>query len=444
MKKLLVFVVGIILSGSLAYAQNNGGSNFMRGYDNIQYFRSYDQRGINVFETPKQDSVTFDGMRLRIGAGFTQQFQGLEHENAAGNVPATDARSLRPITYGFNNASANLNLDFQLADGIRLHVGTYLSSRHHQETWVKGGYIQFDKLPFNIKFFDDLMKYMTIKVGHMEINYNDAHFRRSDSGQTLYNPFMENYIADAFTTEIGGEVYFQHTTGFLAMLGVTNGEIKGSIDQLATSATDPNANKSPAVYGKIGFDNRKMDGLRFRVTGSFYNDNSSQNNTLFWGDRTGSNYFLVMEKTGSTTTAQAWSGRFNPRFSDKISSMTFNAFIKYKGLEFFGNYDNVSGRTSAENADRKLSQIAADLVYRIGTRENTFLGFRYNQVTAREVGSTADISINRTAFAAGWFVTPTILLKGEYMLQNYNDFASTDIRSGGKISGFTVEAIVGF
>jgi len=443
MKKLALILAGIAFVGT-ANAQEKQASSYLGGYDNIQYFRHYDQRGINVFETSKQDSIPFEGLRVRFGAGFTQQFQGLEHSNDAGSVPTTDARALRPITWGFNNASANLNIDVQLADGIRLHLATYLSSRHHNETWVKGGYIQFDKLPFKGEFFSSIMKYMTIKVGHMEINYGDAHFRRADGGQTLYNPFIENYILDAFTTEIGGEVYFQHPTGFLAMVGMTNGEIKGSIDQLSTTATDPNDNKSPAVYAKIGYDNNKTEGLRFRITGSIYNDNSSQSNTLFWGDRTGSNYFLVMEKFGSTTAAQAWSGRFNPRLSDKVTAMSLNALVKYKGLEFFGTYDNASGRTSAEKDDRSISQIAADLIYRAGRKENVFVGLRYNQVTGREVGATTDISINRTALAAGWFVTPTIMLKGEYVMQNYVDFAKTDIRSNGKFSGFVVEAVVGF
>ena len=45
-------------------------------------------------------------------------------------------------------AQANLFTDVQLADGIRMNVTTYLSTRHHNEAWVKGGYIQFDKLPF--------------------------------------------------------------------------------------------------------------------------------------------------------------------------------------------------------------------------------------------------------------------------------------------------------
>ena len=54
-----------------------------------------------------------------------------------------------------------------------------------------------------------LMQIATLRVGHLEINYGDAHFRRSDNGNALYNPFVGNYIMDAFTTEIGGEVYLK-------------------------------------------------------------------------------------------------------------------------------------------------------------------------------------------------------------------------------------------
>src|SRR5690606_40691350 len=57
---------------------------------------------------------------------------------------------------------------------------------------------------------DRIFEYVTLKVGHMEINYGDAHFRRSDNGNAFYNPFIENHILDAFTTEIGGELYVRH------------------------------------------------------------------------------------------------------------------------------------------------------------------------------------------------------------------------------------------
>ena len=59
-------------------------------------------------------------------------------------------------------------------------------------------------------------------------------------------------------------------------------------------------------------------------------------------------------------------------------------------------------------------------------------------------GATSEITVDRTQFGAGWFVTPTVLLKAEWMQQNYKDFPPTDIRNGGKIKGFMVEGVVAF
>lgn len=421
----------------------------------ISNWRAYDQSGINVFETGKADSVKFDGLKVRWGAGFTQQFQGLKHENTANNnagntVATAGANKLYPIQPGFMTAQANLFMDVQLADGIKLNVTSYLSARHHNETWVKGGYIQFDKLPFKGKFWGDLMKLATIKIGHFEVNYGDQHFRRSDGGQALYNPFMEGYIADAFATEIGGELYLQKN-GLFGMIGLTNGMIKGHIDSVAITAQDDNAKRSPSFILKAGID-KKLDNVRVRFTGSFYHNNSSAGSglTLYGGDRTGSNYQNVMEKWVSggaavASTAAAFSGRFNPGFSKKVDAFMLNGFLKASGLELFATYETASGRTKTETANRKMTQIAGDVIYRFGKEEDVFLGLRYNAVTAALQGfTTGDVKVNRFAIAGGWFLTKNVLLKAEYVNQQYKDFPITDYRNGGKFSGYVIEAVVGF
>jgi len=412
----------------------------------VSNLRPYDKSGINVFEDPKIDSIDFDGIRLKLGAGFTQAFQGLKHSNASGE--------LYKITPGFNTANANLFMDVQLAEGIRLNLTSYLSSRHHNETWVKGGYIQFDKLPFNGQIWDDIMAITTIKVGHMEINYGDQHFRRSDGGHTFYNPFAENYILDAFTTEIGGEVLVRKN-GLFGMVGVSNGLIKGSIDELVPTTVDDNIRKSPSIYLKAGIDKQVLPELRARLSASFYTNNSSGGQTLYGGDRTGSNYFMVMEKAGSTYSANAFSGRLNPGFSKKVDAFQLNGFLKAKGLELFATYETAQGRTKTETENRNVSQYAVDAVYRFGRNENLFVGARYNTVSATlaNVAATAtteaivydnDVKIDRIAFGAGWFMTRNILLKGEYVTQDYNDFPTADYRNGGKFNGYVIQAAVGF
>ncbi|HTE24749.1 hypothetical protein [Flavitalea sp.] len=419
-------------------------------YGRPSHWRPYDKRGVNMFETGKlDDSMAFDGLRVRIGAGFTQQFQNLKHKNSGSSNYETSNR-LYPIAPGFMTAQANLFVDVQLADGIRLNVSTYLSTRHHNEAWVKGGYIQFDKLPFKGQFWKDLMEVTTIKVGHMEINYGDAHFRRSDGGQALYNPFMEGNIMDAFATEIGGELYIQKN-GLFGMVGVTNGMIKGNVDSVAKTIQDDNIKRSPSMYLKGGFDRSITDEIRIRISGSYYHNGSSAASglTLYGGDRSGSNYQNVMEKAPvgaalPASTSIAFSGRFNPGFTKKVDAYMVNGFLKVKGVELFGTYENAKGRSKTETNLRNMNQYAADLVYRFGQNENLYTGIRYNKVKGQLPTMVNDIKIDRIALAAGWFVTKNVLLKAEYVMQNYYSFPSSDYRSSGKFNGYVIEAVVGF
>ncbi|WP_026898174.1 hypothetical protein [Daejeonella oryzae] len=412
----------------------------------VANLRPYDKSGINVFESPKDTNAVFNRLKVDFGAGFTQSFQGLKHENTGGG--------LYRMSPGFNTANANLYMDVQLADGIRLNLTSYLSARHHNETWVKGGYIQFDKLPFKGQVWENIMKVTTIKVGHMEINYGDQHFRRSDGGHTLYNPFVENYILDGFTTEIGGEVLVRKN-GLFGMLGVSNGMIKGNIDSLTPTLQDDNIHKSPAVYFKGGIDKQVNDLLRVRFAASYYTNKSSGGQTLYAGDRTGSNYFMTMEKLGSTASANFTSGRVNPGFSKKVDAFQLNGFVKLQGLELYGTYEAAQGRTKTETSDRKATQYAMDAVYRFGKAENLFFGVRYNAVQVRlanvaAVGTSPaityndDINIDRMAFGAGWFVTKNVLLKGEYVKQQFKNIPVADFRNGGEFNGYVVQAVVGF
>jgi hypothetical protein len=430
----------------------------------LQYFRPYDQQGINVFETSKTDTVGFDGeLKLRLGANFTQQYQNLKHSNSENLVGEVNKNALYDLAPGFNLAMANFNIDAQITDGVRVSLVSYMSTRHHNEFWVKGGYFQIDKVGFlNNEFMNNLWKNLTLKIGHMEINYGDAHFRRSDAGNAIHNPFVENNIMDAFATEIGGELYWQKS-GFLAMIGITDGEVQGSV----TKADD----RKPSVYGKVGYDKALNEDLRVRLTGSLYTTRSSISNTLYSGDRAGSRYYMVMEGPTATAKDNFTSGRFNPGFKDNLTAIMINPFVKFKGLEVFGVYEVAEGSSQIENGEiqsndpalpaltklenRKINQYAVDALYRFANNK-MYVGGKYNVVDgtlafgqttiqpAISQGVRDDVKVERTAIAAGWFVTKNILLKAEYVTQKYKDFPGTDIRANGKFEGWVLEGIIGF
>lgn len=485
MKKSILILAAVFMASSTLFAQ----------------FRENNKDGLNVFETPKTEKE-FKGVKTTIGGGFTQGFQTLSHSNSAySSVAATNATlSLTRIRPGFNLASANLMLKTELADGVALNMELYLSARHHNETWVKGGFIQFDKLPFlKLDFVDNIMKYTTIKMGQMDVNYGDAHFRRSDGGNTILNPFVENYIVDQFATEIGVEADV-NINGFIGVVSLTNGLLKGNIsvvDSTFDTSTTPKTlisagKNNPSLVAKLGYDKQITDAFRARLTGSVYYNAGAVSNTIYWGDRTGSNYFGVIENVAPST-ATGWSGRYNPGFSDKVTGLMGNLFLKYNVLdglavESFTTIEKMSGRSTVKDitkespAVRNGSQFATDLVIRFGAEENFYVGARYNKViceqyltadlpavsgvvpayqSASGAGVTAtatpakvdfaartkdmyEVSIDRLAFSAGWFITKNVMAKLEYTTQNYNNFVYTDIRSNAKFKGIVAQAVIGF
>jgi len=465
-KSLLVFYL-LLGTSVLVNAQINNQNN------KINYDRPYDKSGINVFETTKVDLVPYTGFQLKISGGFTQQFQALSHSNTADTVlkdnnltttvgDSVNINKLYPITNGFNLATANFILTAQIADGISVKLENYMSSRHHNEFWVKGGYIQVDKLPFfgNPQWFADNF---TVKIGQFENNYGDAHYYRTDNANGIYNPFVGENIMDAFATEIGGEFYFKPDNGIIAMLGLSSGLLNANIKVF----TNPNditdtLSRNPSIYGKIGYDKELNDDLRVRLTGSVYTNAGTSSNTLYSGDRAGSRYYLAGEQeyvSGATglvavsTAAQAFSGRLNPGFSSQVMAIMINPFVKFHGLEIFGTYEMSSGNgslstfTKTDTVDRKFNQMAVHALYRFLENEQAYVGVRYNTVTGRLFGYTdqeGDIDITRLQVAAGWFPTENLLVKLEYVKQNYNNFRTSDSRSGLEFKGVMIEASVGF
>ena len=432
-----------------------------QGQPAIQYFRYYDKRGVNVFETSKVDTIPYEGLKVRFGAGFTQGYQSFNHSNG---LPDNTPVKLYEMGGGFPLAQANFNIDVQLYDGVSLNLVSYMSSHHHNEFWVKGGYLQIDKVGFmKSEFFDKLWKNLTLKVGHMEVNYGDAHFRRSDGGHTLWNPFIENNIMDAFTTEIGAELYWKKD-GLFVMAGYTDGEIQGNVRTPSLPPATSGAKRAPSIYGKVGFDKQLKENLRVRLTGSVVNTESSASNTLFGGDRTGSNYQFVMDPSTATLTGNYTSGRFNPGFRDDMRSFVINPFIKFSGLEVFGTFEWAQGSNSFENGEgttysrvpnRSAQQTAVEALYRFGRTEQFYVGARYNTVaatlaegyTATAEGIRYDVTIDRTSIAAGWFITPSILLKGEYVTQNYGGYKDTGANNllyNGKFDGFVIQGAISF
>lgn len=404
----------------------------------IQYFRFNDKRGLNVHETSKMDTVTFHGVAVRVGGDFTMQFQMLRQMN--------DPDNLVQLGSDFNLPTANLNLDVQLLDGVQMHLTSYLSARHHEESWIKGGHLQIDKLDFIAPgFLQGLMKVTTITIGLDEFNYGDAHFRRSDNARSIYNPFVGNYIMDSFSTEAFGQVTVQ-SKGFLAVAGITNGKLNQSV------VVNDNTDNEPSFFGKLGFDKQLNEDLRVRLTGSIYSNQGTTTGTwLYGGDRAGARYYNVLHTVPDSlgnTEGGDFDGRYNPGFK-KLTAIQITPFLKFKGLEFFGIYELATGSntitTPIADSEGAFTQLAAELLFRFGRTEQFYVGGRYNAVSGKPwESSEEDLVITRVNAGGGWFLSHNVLVKAEYVDQQYVGDGWTGRFAGAGFKGVNFEAAISF
>ena len=412
----------LILIIFCAFVQLGIGQVVQTKSNDLQYFRPAGKQGLNIFETSKQNSEDFEKLTVKVGADFALQFQGLRANNAN-------------LGTNVNLPTANLNIDAQLAQGMRVHLRTYLSSRTHEDTWVKGGYLQIDDLGF-IKpgFAEKIMNITTIKIGMDDINYGDAHFRRSDNASAIYNPFVGNYIMDGFITEAYMEFTLQ-PKDYIFVLGISN----GNMDQTAT-ITETN-DTSIRLYAKAGIDRQVSEDLRVRLTGSYTSAPGMENGRLLYGgDRAGARYYLTQDLRD---------GRVNPRFAD-MQAWMINPFVKFRNFEFFGIFEQTSGFQSS-NQNRtagKYTQLAGELLYRFGTKNQFYLGTRYNTVRgyddyANSQTTPQNGSTNRINAGGGWFFTDNVLAKVEYVNQSYADKGGWD-DSSKNFKGFVFEAVISF
>src|SRR3970040_81770 len=137
--KTSLMIAAICLSGNIMAQQVTFGQ--------IQNQIKRDQTGLNQFDV-KKDSVEFKGISVDLGGAFAMQFQAMNSFNdqqegtyTASNTKAVVNYRLNNLENQFNLPAANMTFGAQLADGVRVNLDLYLAARHHNETWVKGGYL---------------------------------------------------------------------------------------------------------------------------------------------------------------------------------------------------------------------------------------------------------------------------------------------------------------
>ncbi|HDR52646.1 MAG TPA: hypothetical protein ENN90_13685 [Mariniphaga anaerophila] len=374
-------------------------------------FSSFSQQ----FEKEKIDDQEFTGLKVKVGGDFALQLQALDHE-----APV----ELIDLKNNFNLPTANLSITADLAPGIQLFINNYMSSRHHNEAWVEGGYLIIDKMPF-LPAADNLMQNLTIRAGVMMPNYGDAHFYRSNNASVIQNPFVGNWIMDAYTTNPGLEIMYRKS-GFLALVGTNNGRVNyGRGNDLGEDLV---------FNWKLAYDTEVTDDLRLRASFSGFHVGEGHSGAYLWdGDRAGARYYSVMQ-TAEATADNFRSGRWSPGAGQsEMNSYMANIFARFHGLEVFGIYESMKGVRN--NADQHFTQTALQAIYNLG---RFYVGTRLNKVDNNDSST-----VNRTNIGGGWHMVDNVVVKLDYVNQKYEGNAHGSI-DGGKFNGLVLEAAISF
>lgn len=256
-------------------------------------------------------------------------------------------------------------------------------------------------------------------------NYGDAHFFRSNNAGVSNNPFVGNWIMDAYTTNPGLEVMYRNS-GFLALLGINNGRMNyGRGNDLGEDLV---------FNWKLAYDSQVTENLRLRASFSGYHVGEGHSGSTLWdGDRAGARYYNVMQ-TAEATSDNFRSGRWSPGANQtEMNSYMANIFARFHGLEVFGIYEIMKGVRN--NADQNYNQAALQALYRLGS---FYVGTRLNKVDNND-GS----EVSRVNLGGGWHMVDNVIMKLDYVTQTYEGPAHGSV-DGGKFNGIVLEAAISF
>jgi hypothetical protein len=386
--------------------------------------------------------------RLKIGVQAVGVLQLLSHSNDPGTLPDVEG--------GFQSAAGNLTLDARITDGIDVYAELYLSSPHHTgDVFDREGYLYVDYLPELFGGLNRIFEHVDLKAGHMELNFGDQHFYRSDVAQVMDNPLIGNYIVDANTIGVGVELY-----GFAgpltAVIGYNSGATTGDF-------TDGHRN---AWLGKLALGRL---GGPYRLSGSFYTVDQSRNgpgfplggssSNLFAGNFSGSRYAAVWDGSpdagqlllggGQDVTAFQLDGRVGPVEGLTVSGL-FGWFQDDDTNGFFVDPD--AGRSGDDgNPTDEWTYFGATAQYYLA--DPFYLAVRYNAASANTLSDQdAEGIVQRVQAGFGlWVVPKRLIFKAEYVNQWAQDFApnamrlrSLDLATDPKFYGVMAEIAVNF
>lgn len=398
--------------------------------------------------------IAFALTTLTVGQAKAQQvdvglesaiiYQALDHSN--------DDGSLGDLAPGFQNAVGNISVGIAPFDGGVAHVGLFISSKHHTETWGYEGYFKMDKLPEWMElgklgtFYDE---HLSVRAGQMALDFSDSHLYQSVNGAVYDNELIGNPVAVPALVALGMEATYKANDLFQVMAGFSNGTTKGDISE----------GKGIAFHGKATVT-PMAEKLRFSLSG--YRVDHSANGTGYPAGGTKSYLFSQGDRAGSRY--DIWSGPDGGQiFFGKEQDVTvfqldgrvdLKPFLLYGAV---GTYNDEDGNGTAfdetgaevDNGTPVDQWNFAMITGKYNITDWLYLAGRYSTARASKLADVeVDGVVNRIQVGAGFKLYEGILMKAEYVNQTTSGF-NTGYSNGGadlglnpEFSGFSIETAV--
>lgn len=425
MKKIAVVLLSTVVCGTLASAKI------------VQQFE------------PEKDTSAFKGKpEVSFNTDLTFNYQGLSQEYNLPNPASTREVGLQS---GLSLPQANFDINAKVMSGFNVKLETMLSSHHHNETYVKGGYATIDNLDFIAPgFASDLMRNMTIKVGVDDINFGDDQYRRSDNADVMRNPFVHNMAVESYMQAPHIEVYYRiPAISSLVMVGITNGQVNPD-DVTNTDAGSGSSNR-PAGYAKFAFDNQLTDDLRIRVSESLFTvSHTNKGSSFYSGDKAGTVSRKVFDS--DTWDGSKWvnnDGDFGALwnamggFSDLTVSKT-HFFTRYVDTELYAMLELADG-ADAKDKDMKMTHYTVDLVQRF-SNDKFWVAGRYENATVdyyKTNFNNKEAELTQWQLGLGWFLSKNAVAKLEYINQKRENNAAY-VDGTAEFKGYMISTALSF
>lgn len=366
--------------------------------------------------------------RLKFGFNVRGYGQALSQKNSDNSLKDLDAS----IGRGFGN----IDVWAKVVDGIDIYVELYISSRQHAEMYGHEGYMWISKTPpylseLDLPALDSFFENFSIKAGHFEIDYGDAHLYRTDNGEVQRNPLVGNFIVDPNTDEAGFEIRTKPGRPYGMTMGFTN----GSENERFTT------DQGIALYGKIYAE--PQESIRLSLS-AYTVDHSESNATsgnassaLFSGNRSGGPYAAVIGPTSEP-------GQIAPGSGEEVFAWQTDVRLDMGRTIARGHYGVIKDE-DAVRAREGWKYYSAEVQYDL-LPERSYLAARYSRADADEINSVASSGrIGRAQVGGGIWLTKDILAKLEYVDQRFKKFAAGTTVDGiaagkdPKFSGLSLE-----